>query len=273
MQVLAAQLNPGIRMILKKDASIHYELAGADQSPLLVLSHALGTDLRLWDLQTELLQRSFRILRYDSRGHGQSSANRGPYSISMLAADVLTLLDELGVARAHFCGVSMGGLVGQYLAAYHPERIGKLILSNTAAKIGTHAKYDRRIQEVTNSGMPAVVHEVLQGWFSDRFRGMQPAIVAALADTLRQTSPEGYIGCCQAIRDADLREEVERIKAPTLIVAGTEDQATTLAASEFLHQKIQGSQLVALESAHLCCTEAAAEFTDHVNRFLTTKTN
>jgi 3-oxoadipate enol-lactonase len=260
-------------MIFKKDTSIHYELSGSDQSPLLILSHALGTNLTLWDHQVELLQRSFRILRYDSRGHGQSSATHGPYTISMLASDVLILLDELGVGRAHFCGISMGGLVGQYLAVYHPERIGNLVLSNTAAKIGTHAKYDRRIREVTNAGMPAVVDEVLEGWFSNRFRAKHPSIVASLADALKRTSSEGYIGCCQAIRDADLSEDVERIKAPTLIIAGTEDQATSLAASQFLHEKIRGSQLVALESAHLCCKEAAAEFTDHVNRFLTTKTN
>ena len=260
-------------MILKKDISIHYELSGSDQSPLLILSHALGTDLTLWDHQVELLQRSFWILRYDSRGHGQSSANHGPYTISMLASDALMLLDELGVGRAHFCGISMGGLVGQYLGVFHPERIGNLVLSNTAAKIGTHAKYDRRIREVTNAGMAAVVDEVLEGWFSNRFRAKYPLIVASLADALKRTSSEGYIGCCQAIRDADLSEDVERIKAPTLIIAGTEDQATTLAASQFLHEKIQGSQLVALESAHLCCIEAAAEFTDHVNEFLTTKTN
>jgi 3-oxoadipate enol-lactonase len=270
VQVLA---NPGIRMILKKATSIYYELSGSHQSPVLVLSHALGTNLTLWDHQVEPLQRSFRILRYDSRGHGRSSANHGPYTVSMLASDVLLLLDELGVARAHFCGISMGGLVGQYLAVYHPERIGNLVLSNTAAKIGTLAKYDRRIRDVTNAGISAVVDEVLAGWFRDRFRSMQPSIVASLADALRQTSPEGYIGCCQAIRDADLSEDVERIKAPTLIIAGTEDQATTLAASQFLHQKIQGSQLIVLESAHLCCVEAAAEFTDHLSRFLTTETN
>jgi 3-oxoadipate enol-lactonase len=256
-------------MILKKDISIHYELSGSHQSPVLVLSHALGTNLTLWDHQVDLLQRSFRILQYDSRGHGQSSGNRGPYTISMLASDVLSLLDELGIARAHFCGISMGGLVGQYLAIHHPERIGNLVLSNTAAKIGTQAKYDRRVQEVTEAGMPAVVDEVLEGWFSNRFRSAQPSIVASLADALKRTSPQGYTGCCQAIRDADLSKDVERIKAPTLIIAGTEDQATPLAASQFLNQKIPASQLVALESAHLCCIEAAAEFTDQVNRFLT----
>ena len=260
-------------MISKRDTSIHYEVAGSHQSPVLVLSHALGTNLTLWDHQVEVLQSSFRILRYDSRGHGQSSANHGPYTISMLASDVLTLLDELGVARAHFCGVSMGGLVGQYLAVHHPERVEMLVLSNTAAKIGTAAKYDRRIQEVTKAGMTEVVDEVLEGWFSNRFRGMQPSIVASFAEALRQTSPEGYIGCCQAVRDADLSEDVERIKASTLIIAGTEDQATTVAASQFLHQKIQGSQMIALESAHLCCIEAAREFTEYLNRFLTTKTH
>lgn len=126
--------------------------------------------------------------------------------------------------------------------------IGNLVLSNTAAKIGTQAKYDRRVREVTEAGMSAVVDEVLEGWFSNRFRRMQPSIVASLADALKRTSPEGYIGCCQAIRDADLSKDVERIKAPTLIIAGTEDQATPLAASQFLNQKIPASQLVALES-------------------------
>lgn len=258
-------------MILQKDTPIHYEFFGSQDSPALVLAHALGTNLTLWDHQVELLQGSFRILRYDSRGHGKSPADRGPYTISMLASDVLSLLDELGVARAHFCGISMGGLVGQYLAVHHPERIATLVVSNTAAKIGTLAKWERRIRAVGNAGMSAVVDEVLEGWFSDRFRGMHPSIVASLAQALKETSPEGYIGCCQALRDADLSQDIERVKAPTLIIAGTEDQATPLAASEFLHEKIRDSQLIALKSAHLSCIETAAEFTDHLSKFLTTE--
>jgi 3-oxoadipate enol-lactonase len=257
-------------MTMQKKLAIHYELSGPNEAPVLVLSHALGTNLTLWDQQVEALRGSFRLLRYDSRGHGRSPADQGPYTISLLAFDVLSLLDELGIGKAHFCGISMGGLVGQYLAVHHPERIASLILSNTAARIGTPEKYDRRIREVRKGGMPAVLDEVVEGWFSARFRSAQPSIIASLANILKATSPEGYIGCCQAIRDADLSDLIEQVNAPALIIAGTEDQATPLAASRFLHQKIRNSQLITLECAHLACAEAEAEFTDQLNRFLTT---
>jgi 3-oxoadipate enol-lactonase len=256
-------------MTLSKDSSTHYELAGPHDAPVLVLSHALGTNLTLWDQQVEALRGSFQIIRFDTRGHGQSAAPRGPYTLSFLASDIVTLLDELGVSRAHFCGVSMGGLIGQYLAVHHPERIARLVLSNTAAKIGNDEKWDRRIQLVAEEGMPAVFEEVLEGWFSAPFRDLHPPIVDSLAGALKATAPEGYIGCCQAIRDADLSQHLERIKAPTLVIAGTEDQATPMASAQFLQQKIRGSQLIPLRCAHLACAEAAAEFTDRLNRFLT----
>lgn len=260
-------------MSLKKRLPIHYELSGPNDAPVLVLSHALGTNLTLWDWQVETLREAFRLLRYDSRGHGRSIANQGPYTISTLASDVLTLLDELGVARAHFCGISMGGLVGQYLAVHHPDRIASLILSNTAAKIGTGEKWQRRIREVREGGMTAVLDEVVEGWFSARFRSMYPSIIASLGNALKATSPEGYIGCCQAIRDADLSDLVEQVNLPVLIIAGTEDQATPLAASQFLHQKIRNSEMIGLECAHLACAEAPAEFTNQITKFLITKAN
>jgi 3-oxoadipate enol-lactonase len=258
-------------MSMGEAKSIHYELCGPADSPVLVLSHALGTNLNLWDEQVKALRGSFRILRYDSRGHGRSLADPGPYTISLLAADVLNLLDELGVTSAHFCGISLGGMVGQYLAIYHPERISSLVLSNTAAKIGTREKWDRRIQEVMKGGTPAVLGEVLAGWFSARFRSAHGSIADSLADALKTTSPEGYIGCCEALREADLSQLIGRVNAPALIIAGTEDQATTLVAAQFLHQEIRGSQLVALNCAHLACVEASAEFTDNLTRFLATK--
>ncbi len=234
-------------MTLSKDSSTHYELVGPHDAPVLVLSHALGTNLTLWDQQVEALRGSFRILRFDTRGHGKSAAPRGPYTLSLLASDIVTLLDELGVSRAHFCGVSMGGLIGQYLAVHHPERIASLVLSNTAAKIGNAEKWDRRIRLVAEAGMPAVFEEVLDGWFSAPFRDLHPPIVDSLASALKATAPEGYIGCCQALRDADLSQHLERVKAPTLVIAGTEDQATPMASAQFLQQKIRGSQLVALQ--------------------------
>lgn len=256
-------------MTLPENSSIHYELVGPSDAPVLVLSHALGTNLALWDQQVEALRGSFRILRYDARGHGKSPVPRGPYTLSLLASDIVTLLDELGVTRAHFCGLSMGGMVGQYLAVHYPERIASLVLSNTAAKIGTVEKWDRRIQLVAETGMPAVREEVLDDWFSGPFRNLHPTIVASFASGLQAMAPEGYIGCCQAIRDADMSRHVERVKAPTLVIAGTEDQATTIAAAQYLQRKIRGSQLIELECAHLACAEAAPAFTDHLNRFLT----
>jgi 3-oxoadipate enol-lactonase len=258
-------------MNTREGKSIYYELCGPADSPVLVLSHALGTNLNLWNDQVKALRGSFRILRYDSRGHGRSSADPGPYTISLLAADVLNLLDELGVTSAHFCGISMGGMIGQYLAIHHPERISSLILSNTATRIGTREKWDRRIQGVMEGGMPAVLGEVLAGWFSARFRSGHGSIADSLAEALKTTSVQGYIGCCEALRDADLSQLIGRVKAPALIIAGTEDQATTLVASQFLNQEIRGSQLVALKCAHLACVEASAEFTDNLSRFLTTK--
>jgi 3-oxoadipate enol-lactonase len=260
-------------MTPQKGALIHYELVGPHDAPVLVLSHALGTNLALWDQQVEALGGSFRVLRYDARGHGKSPGPSGPYTLSLLASDIVTLLDELGVIRAHFCGVSMGGLIGQFLAVHHPERIASLVLSNTAAKIGTAEKWDRRIRLVAKAGMPAVLEEVVEGWFSTRFRNLHPSLVASLTSALKATSPEGYIGCCQALRDADLSQLIERVKAPTLVIAGTEDQATTMAAAKFLQQKIGGSKLIALDCAHLACAEAASAFTDHLNRFLTGKTD
>jgi 3-oxoadipate enol-lactonase len=256
-------------MTLSKNSSTHYELVGPHDAPTLVLSHALGTNLTLWDQQVEALRGSFRILRFDTRGHGKSAAPRGPYTLSLLAADLVTLLDELGVSRVHFCGVSMGGLIGQYLAIHHPERVARLVLSNTAAKIGNAEKWDRRIRSVAEGGMSAVFAEVLDGWFSAPFRNLHPPIVTSLASALKATVPEGYIGCCQALRDADLSQHLQQVKAPTLVIAGTKDQATPIASAQFLQQEIRGSQLIALQCAHLACAEAAAEFTNHLNWFLT----
>jgi 3-oxoadipate enol-lactonase len=256
-------------MILSKNSSTHYELAGPHDAPVLVLSHALGTNLTLWDQQVEGLRGSFRILRFDTRGHGKSAAPRGPYTLPLLASDIVTLLDELGLSRVHFCGVSMGGLIGQYLAVHHPERIARLVLSNTAAKIGNAEKWDRRIGLVAEAGMPAVFEEVVDGWFSAPFRDLHPPIVDSLARALKATAPEGYMGCCQALRDADLGQHLERVKAPTLVIAGTEDQATPMASAQFLQHKIRGSELIPLRCGHLACAEAAAEFTDQLNRFLT----
>jgi 3-oxoadipate enol-lactonase len=253
--------------------SIHYDVCGSDGSPVLVMCHALGTNLTLWDRQVDALRGSFRIVRYDSRGHGRSPAEEGPYTISLLASDLLRLLNELRVQRVHFCGISMGGLIGQYLAIHHPERISSLVLSNTAAKIGTPEKWERRIQAVTKGGITAVLDEVLEGWFSARFRSMRPQVTDSLAQAFKAMSPEGYIDTCHALRDADLSQLVEQVKAPTLIIAGTKDQATTLEVSRSLHEKIRDSELIALDCAHLACAEMPAEFTDQITKFLNLKTN
>src|ERR1700722_130180 len=150
-------------MTLPTNSSTHYELVGPPDAPVLVLSHALGTNLALWDRQMEALRGSFRIVRYDIRGHGKSPTPRGPYTLSLLASDIVALLDVVCVSRVHFCGVSMGGLIGQYLAVHHPERIARMVLSNTGVKIGTAEKWDRRIRLVKEAGMGAGVEGGMEG--------------------------------------------------------------------------------------------------------------
>jgi 3-oxoadipate enol-lactonase len=249
-------------------ARIHYETAGSADAPVLVLSNSLGADLSMWEPQVARFARHFRLLRYDTRGHGESEVTPGPYSIAQLSGDVLELLDSLQAAAAHFCGLSMGGLIGQWIALNAPHRLMTLVLANTAAKIGSAESWNARIEEVGTKGMSAITEPVLERWFTPAFRRRAPEVVARVAAMLDRCDAAGYAANCAAIRDIDLRESIRTIGLPALIVTGAHDPATTPEQGRFLAESIPGAMYVELQAAHLSNIEAANEFTECVVDFL-----
>jgi len=250
------------------NSRIYYEMQGPSSAPVLLLSNSLGTNVGLWNPQVSEFAREFRILRYDMRGHGQSEVSPAPYSIQQLAQDVLALLDALNISAVHFCGLSIGGAIGMALAIRAPQRLQKVILCNTAAKIGTSESWNARIAAVRKGGMTAIVDPVLERWFTPDFRQRAPAAIAATGSMLLNTPAEGYIGCCEALRDMDLRDAIAQIRVPTLVIAGTCDSATTPTDARFLVNAITGSEYVELPAAHLSNVEAASQFTANTLRFL-----
>lgn len=246
-----------------------YRFDGPVDAPLLTLSNSLGTDHSMWEAQLPAFMRHFRILRYDSRGHGASTTPLGPYAIEDLGQDVLHLYEALGITRAHFCGLSMGGMVGMWLAANAPERVDRLTLCNTAALLGPPQLWDARIEAIHARGMPAIAQSVMARWFTPPFIGQASSVIDQMRQVLVNTSAEGYTGCCEAIRDMDQRAILSRIQAPTLVIAGALDTATTPEDGRFLAISITGARYIELPVAHLSNIEAAEAFNDAVVRFLT----
>ncbi|WP_254448486.1 bifunctional 3-oxoadipate enol-lactonase/4-carboxymuconolactone decarboxylase PcaDC [Spirosoma rhododendri] len=245
----------------------HYQIDG-ETGPVLVFSNSLGADLIMWDKVVPRLLPHFRILRYDTRGHGQTPVSAEPFTITDLGLDVLNLLDKLAIDKIVFCGLSMGGLIGQWLAINHPERVERLILSNTAAKIGNDTTWNERIDRVRQVGLPAIVDGVLDRWLTPDYRQANPAELAQLRDSFLRNTVAGYAACCEAIRDVDFRETIGQISAPTLVIAGTHDPVTTVADGQFLQQHIPGAQLVELSAAHVSAIESPDAFTDAIRSFL-----
>jgi 3-oxoadipate enol-lactonase len=254
-----------------QSGQLHYEIQGPDDAPVLVLSNSLGTDLHMWDAQLPELSKVFRVLRYDTRGHGQSVVSHGPYAIEQLARDVLDLLDVLKIERAHFCGLSMGGLIGQWLGIHASNRLLKLVLCNTAAKIGGPDTWGPRIDAVEKGGEQAMKDlqpGTVQRWFTPDFARDHADKVTAAIDVLAATSPVGYAACCAAVRDADFRKELGSITVDTLIICGSHDPVTTVADGHFLQNHIKGSQLSDYYAAHLSNVELGETFTLRVKEFL-----
>ena len=251
-----------------ENGALHYELAGPTSAPVLLFSNSLGTDLSMWDPQSQTLSADFRVLRYDGRGQGELVVPPGPYTIEILAGDVVSLLKELDIAKVHFCGLSMGGMVGMSLAMRAPECLGKLILCNTALKIGTPEVWDARINAVRAGGMSAVVDGVLERWFTPKFRKVSPSAIQATRQMLLRSPVEGYIACCSAVRDMDARDGIAAIRVPTLIISGAHDPVTPPHDGRFMTEKIAGSIYKELPAAHLSNVEAAEAFTMEVLQFL-----
>ncbi len=260
---------PAVRLA---DGDLNYLLEGPVGAPVLVLSNSLGTDLHMWDAQIPAFTQHFQVLRYDTRGHGASLVSEGPYSIEQNGRDVLALLDALGIAKAHFCGLSMGGLIGQWLGINAPERIERLVLCNTAAKIGTPEVWNPRIETVLAGGAQAMRDlrdASISRWFTADFAEANRGKVEPIVGMLAQTSPEGYAANCAAVRDADYREQLGNIKAPTLIVCGSGDPVTTVEHGRFMQERIAGAELVEFHAAHLSNVQASDDFSQRVLVFLT----
>jgi 3-oxoadipate enol-lactonase len=247
---------------------LNYRFDGDDGLPLLVLSNGLGLDLTMWDPQIPALSDEYRVLRYDTRGHGASSTPSTPFGIEHMGRDVLNLLDHLSVDRVHFCGFSMGGMIGIWLGIHAPERLNKLVLSHTAARIGPQSMWNERIDSVKANGMQAISDAAIRRWFTSGFVVSQPGVVGALKAAMERNSAEGYVQCCAAIRDADFRDQVARIRTPTLVISGKQDVATTPADGRFLAQHIAGSRAAEIDSAHLSNIEQSRQFTAALCAFL-----
>jgi 3-oxoadipate enol-lactonase len=222
----------------------------------------------MWEPQLPALTGRFRLLRYDSRGHGQSEAPADPYTIELLGRDALALLDGLGLERVSFCGLSKGGMVGQWLGAHAGERLERLVLACTSACTGSPEVWDQRIATVRTQGIVAIVPGVIDRWFTKGFQERSPEAVDRIAAMLRATDPEGYVACCAAVRDMDQREAIRVIRVPTLVIAGRHDQATPPDQARLIAERVPGARLVELDTAHLGNVEATEAFTRAVLDFL-----
>ena len=252
--------------------TIEYRIDGPAEAPALVLSNSLGTNLAMWAPQVELLAASYRVVRYDTRGHGRSSSPAGHYTIDQLGHDVVALLDHLGIARAHFVGLSMGGLTGLWLAQNVPDRLDRLVLANTGAKIGTPERWNPRIATTDARGAAGLPEDlcdaIVELWFTPRFRALSPDRVAPVRRMLIETSGSGYAANCAAIRDADLRAGLGDIRVPTLVIAGAHDPSTPPTLGRDIAQAVPGAAYVELDAAHLSNIEQAGAFNAAVLRFL-----
>lgn len=251
------------------NARIHYALSGPSSAPTLILSTSLGTDFSLWDPQTPAFEKQFRLLRYDMRGHGKSSVPKPPYSVAGdLVPDLLALADCLSIDRFHLCGLSVGGMIGMALARQAPQRLHKMVLTNTAAKIGTLESWNTRIETVRSKGMKEIAPITRDRWFTKQFQSASPEAVAQTMRVVESLDPEGYVGGCCAVRDFDFRSQLLAIRIPTLIISGTHDPAATTADGRLLSEQISGARYLELNASHLSNIEAADGYTSAVLGFL-----
>jgi 3-oxoadipate enol-lactonase len=250
---------------------VNYTLDGPASLPVVTLSHSLAADLTMWDPQMKALTQKYRVLRYDTRGHGGTDAPGGPYTLEQLSEDARALLQVLGIARTHWIGLSMGGMIGQTLALSSPGLFQSLSLCDTSSRIPAEAKplWQERIKTAETQGMEPLVEPTIGRWFTAPFRETGKEVVDGIRARIRTTNPRGYAGCCAAISQLDLTDKISAIKVPTLIVVGEEDQGTPVAASRAIQAQIAGSQLEIIKSAaHLSNLEQPDEFTRIIASFL-----
>lgn len=267
-------MNPGTGFVDAEGTPLFYRFNGSPDNPVLMLSNSLGTDCSMWNAQVNVISAKYRILRYDTRGHGASSgaaAGDAGYGIDRLGRDVLALLDTLKIERVHFCGLSMGGMTGMWLGANAPQRLDRLVLANTAAWIGPPDMWASRAELVLKEGMQAIADGVMKRWFTARCLEENAAVVARGRAMLLATPPAGYVRACMMLRDMDLRPMLSRISAPALVIAGSQDAATPVVDSKFLVENIRGARMVELDAAHLSNLELPEAFSEAVQMFVSGK--
>ncbi|MCT4716934.1 3-oxoadipate enol-lactonase [Enterobacteriaceae bacterium H18W14] len=247
--------------------SIHYQLEGRTGAPVVMLSNSLGTSLSMWQPQMDALLEHFRVLRYDVHGHGRTAKN-DKTTLPQLAEDVISVMDDAGIQQAHFCGISMGGLTGLWLARFAPERFLSVTVSNSAAKIGEQSDWLSRARAVRGEGMSTLASSAAARWFTEDFAQNNKAQVDYVVANLSATNAEGYAACCEALAAADLRAEIDAITLPVLLIAGSEDPVTTVADSKFMQNQIPASQIVTVHASHLANIEAAQDFTAALITFI-----
>jgi 3-oxoadipate enol-lactonase len=262
-----------MRTVSTSSGTFNIAIDGAEDAPWLVLSHSLGATLDMWRPQVEAFAKRFRVLRYDTRGHGRSGVPAGEYTLAQLGNDVLALLDAVGAAQAAFCGLSLGGATGLWLATHDAgRRITSFVLCDTLPWLGPPEAIMGRMETVRRDGLGPLVDATMERWFTADFREREPAIVARTRADFLATPIDGYIGCCAALRDYDERAHLPRIDRPVLVVAGTHDPSPPPAAARDYASRIRGAQFIELPAAHLTNVGATAEFNERVLTFLATAT-
>ena len=247
---------------------INVEVEGAADAPALILSNSLGTDLHMWDEQAKTWSQHFRVIRYDRRGHGQSGVPKGPYTMERLGRDVIAIADNLGIKKFNWCGLSMGGMVGQWLGANAPDRVEKLVLSNTHYFYADKQPWNDRITLVREKGLGAIADAMMERWFTKPFRDSSPTDTNKIKTMFLDTKTDGFVACSEAVRDMDFRQSTPRITAPTLVIVGAKDPATLPEWGADIQKMIKGAKLVALEAAHISNVEQPKAYTDAVLNFL-----
>jgi len=249
----------------------YYELHGQEGMPWLVLSHSLACSTRMWDEQIAAFKDRYRIVAYDTRGHGSSQAPAGAYSLEQLADDLKALLDRLGISRAHYCGLSMGGMIGQTYALKYPGTLATLVLADTTSRIPAEAlpTWQDRIRTAEAKGMQPLVEPTLARWFTEPYRKAQPQTMQRIGNLIGSTPVAGYVGCCHAIPRINLTARLKEIRTPILIIVGEDDPGTPVAMSKEIHANAPGSKLVVLpKAAHLSNIEQSAAFNRALDEFL-----
>lgn len=250
--------------------TVHYDISG--QGPWLTLSHSLAAHSGMWKPQLEALERHFTVLRYDIRGHGGSAATPAPYTMAQLADDAHALLQHLGVARTHWLGLSLGGMIGQTLAIRHPEALDRVVLADTTGRVPPEgaAMWAERARTALSDGLQPLVQPTLARWFTEPFRQRHPEVMAEIGAMIAATPAQGYAGCCTAIAPLDTLEALRAMRSPALVLVGDQDQGTPPAAARAIASHWPGAQLQIIEdAAHLPNIEQATVFNESVLRFLT----